>query len=283
MTHRRIVSFANSAVAIESDSVRAQAMIDFLFHDTSADDRIAPHVSFRLVPSESDNLALYRDDVLMLTTNDDAQIAEFLLGQVSYHLADKSQGGLVFHAGALAWQGQGVLVAGGIGAGKTTLTAWLVSRGLDYLTDEMVFVPNDSNILNAFVRPLNLKSPSRPVLQPYFDFDAYAQSIYHAPSANLVPSTVLRPSNVLSTPQLGLILFPQYAPNVECEIQLLSKAQTGLGLLQTCLNARNLPDQVLSQAARLARVAPAYHFRYSSFGQIDATVESLLQKMTIVL
>ena len=279
MTQRRIVSFANSAVVIESEGTRAQAIIDFLFRDTSADDRIAPHTAFRLVPSELDKLAVYRDDGLMLTNNDDAQIAEFLLGQVSYHLADKSRGGLVLHAGALAWQGQGVLVAGGIGVGKTTLTAWLVSRGLDYLTDEMVFMPNDSDRLNAFERPLNCKSPSRLVLQPYFDFGAHTGSIYRAPSADLIPPLVLRPSNVLSTPHLRLMLFPQYAPNIECDIQPLSKAQTGMALMQTCLNARNLPEQVLVQAARLAQVAPAYRLRYSSFAQIAAPVESLLQKI----
>jgi hypothetical protein len=282
MTQRRIVSFAYSAVVIEWDGARAQAVIDFLFGDTSADDRIAPHTTFRLVSSEP-SLALYRDDALMLTSNDDAQIAEYLLGEVSYHLADKSNGGLVLHAGALAWQGQGVLVAGDIGSGKTTLTAWLVSLGLDYLTDEMVFVPNNSDTLNAFVRPLNCKSPSRPVLQPFFDFDAHAGSIYHAPSADLIPPTTLRPTNVLSTPHLRLMLFPQYAPNTECEVKLLSKAQTGMALMQTCLNARNLPEQVLSQVAHLARVAPAYRLRYSSFDQIALPVELLLQKMASVL
>lgn len=280
MTQRRIVSFANSSVAIESDGARAQAIIDFLFGDTWTDERIAPHIVFRLEQSESsENLVLYRDDVLMLTSNSDAQIAEFLLGEVSYHLADKSQGGLVLHAGALAWQGQGVLVAGGIGAGKTTLTAWLVSRGLDYLTDEMVFVPNDSDTLNAFVRPLNLKSPSRRVLQPFFNFGAHSGSIYHAPSADLIPPTALRPTNVLSTPRLRLMLFPQYVPQTELEIQFLSKAQTGMALMQTCLNARNVPERVLPQVARLAQVAPAYRLRYNNFDQIAASIESFLQEI----
>ena len=283
MMQRRLVSFANSAVAIESDGARAQAIINFLLGDTSMDDRITPHVTFRLTQNESGNLALYRDDGLMLTSSDDAQIAEFLLGEVSFHLADKSRGGLVFHAGALAWQGQGVLVAGGIGAGKTTLTAWLVSRGLDYLTDEMVFVPNDSDTLNAFVRPLNLKLPSHPVLKPYFDFEAHAQSIYHAPSADLIPPSVLRPSNVLNTPHLRLMLFPQYTPHIDFEYQALSKAQTGLALMQTCLNARNLPEQALTQIARLAQIAPAYRLRYSSLDQIPALIQSLLQKMVTVL
>jgi len=59
----------------------------------------------------------------------------------------------LFHAAALAWQGRGLLLPGKISAGKTTLTAWLLSRGLDYLTDELVFIPQGTVAVRGLARP----------------------------------------------------------------------------------------------------------------------------------
>lgn len=124
MMQRRIVSFAQCAVAIEYDSARAAAIVDFLFRDAPSDERIASHVTFRVAPGVAlGTLALYRDDAAVYESDSDAELAEYLLGDVTVALADKSRGGLVFHAGALVRNGIGVLVPGAIGAGKTTLTA----------------------------------------------------------------------------------------------------------------------------------------------------------------
>src|SRR5512140_193527 len=158
MAQRRIVTFANSSVAIDFEGARAARIVAFLLRDAPASESPALHVTLRIAPCvDGDGIALYTDETLTLESKSDGTFAEFLLGQVGYHLADKSEGGLVFHSAALGWRGRAVLVPGGIGRGKTTLTAWLVHKGLDYLTDELVFVPNDSNAISALTRPLSLK------------------------------------------------------------------------------------------------------------------------------
>ncbi len=276
----RVVSFANSAITIETHGARAAALVEFLFRDMPMDDQIVPHVAFRLMPATPlEQLAVYRDNTLMLTSNSDAPIAEYLLGEASFHLADKSQGGLLLHAGALAWHEHGILIPGSIGAGKTTLTAWLMARGLDYLTDEMVFVPDASDVVHPFVRPLNLKPGSRIALQTIFDFESFTALIHHSPSADLVSPLALRSTNRLSAPRVRLMLFPQYAPEVAFEIQPLSKAQAGFALMQSLLNARNLPDHGLPHIARLAQAAPAYRLRYAQFAQISTWLDELLRQL----
>jgi hypothetical protein len=125
MTERRIVSFARSAVAIDCDGKRAADIVDFLFRDTLSDETITPHVTFRVAPGISPgSLAVCRDGTPVYEGGSDAELAEYLLGDAAFALADKSQGGMVLHAGALVWHGRGVLIPGAIGAGKTTLTAW---------------------------------------------------------------------------------------------------------------------------------------------------------------
>ena len=280
MTRRRIVSFAHSAVAIESDGARADRIVDFLFRDTSSDDDVAPRVTFRLAPgADPAKLAVDRDGAMAYESDSDAELAEYLLGDVTVQLADNSRDGLVFHAGALARNGRGVLVPGAIGAGKTTLTAWLVTKGLNYLTDEMVWVPEGTDLVRGFTRPLNVKRPSRLPLQKIFDFEKHAAQILSSAWIDLIPPAVLKPGNTLSAPRLNLIVFPNYQPACTPQIQPLSKAQAGFALLQTLVNARNLPEHGFPEAARLAQLAPAYRARYSDLEQIQESMENLLESV----
>ncbi|MCP4513786.1 MAG: hypothetical protein GY824_00965, partial [Delftia sp.] len=141
-TGQRIVSFGGSAVAIDHSGERAAASVAFLFRHAPGGGDVAPHVTLRIASKEKGGgLTLYRDEELIYAGDCQATWAELLLGETCHHLADRSRGGLLFHAAGLAWQGRGLLLPGGIGAGKSTLAAWLASRGWDYLTDELVFVP----------------------------------------------------------------------------------------------------------------------------------------------
>ncbi len=275
MSQRRVVTFANSAVAVEFEDARAARIVDFLFRDAPPSEPPTPHVTLRIVPSvNGDRIALYTDKAMTFESESDAMFAEFLLGQVGYHLADTSQGGTVFHSAALGWCGRAVLVPGGIGSGKTTLTAWLVRKGLDYLTDELVFVPNDADAISALTRPLSLKE--RGIAQNFLDFEKHAADILASTSDALIPARLL--GNVTPNVALrpGLWLFPHYRPAAEPEFLPLTPAQTAFSLLECLINARNLPDHGMSQVVRLAELAPAYRLRYSHFEQIENELDCLL-------
>lgn len=261
---RRRVSFGGSAVAIEYSGSRPAAIVDFLFQRVPTASGVPPHVTYRIEPgSQPERLALYRDATLIYEGDSEATLAELLLGDTCHHLADKSQGGLLFHAAGLARQGQGLLLPGGIGAGKSTLAAWLATRGLEYLTDELVFVPWGSHTMQALVRPLNLKSTSRAVLQGHLEeHTAYMLSSPHADL--ILPQSI----GTLWELPLSLIIFPHYEPGSEFAWRALSKAQAGLALMQCLTNARNLPEHGFSEIARLAKAAPAYSMSYASLGQI---------------
>jgi hypothetical protein len=280
----RRVCFAGSAVAIECQGERASRIVDFLFRYVPAGEEgdSTPSVTFRLTPgSQAGQLALYRDGELLRMGDSDAALAERLLGEVGHDLAEKSQGGLLFHAGALAWNGQGLLLPGSISAGKTTLTMWLALKGggdLEYLSDEMVFFPGGSQAMQSYTRPLNLKSPSRAALGDSFDFAGQAGRLLSTAYGDLIPPDLLGFAGVRRPPPLRLVIFPCYQADCDPLCQPLSKAQAGLALMECLVNARNLPGHGLSEIARLARVAPAYRLRYSHFEQIERQIEALLQQ-----
>ncbi len=273
---RRIVSFGGSAVAIEYSGERAVASVAFLFQHVPAEGNVAPHVTFCVASDEqSEDLTLYRDETLVYAGDCQATWAELLLGETCHHLADRSQGGLLFHAAGLACRGRGVLLPGGIGAGKSTLSAWLASKGLDYLTDELVFVPQGSNRMQAFVRPLNLKNASLPVLQDCIDFEGRAAHVLSGPQATLVGPRAFQSSVAADEQPLGLVVFPRYQPGADFALRPLSKAQGGLELMQCLINARNLPDYGLAEIARLAQAAPAFCMSYASFEQVGERIEEM--------
>jgi len=67
-------------------------------------------------------------------------LAAYLFFTIPLMEVMKRRGRFPLHAGCVARDGRGVLLAGTSGAGKSTLTAALVADGWDFLTDDMVFV-----------------------------------------------------------------------------------------------------------------------------------------------
>jgi hypothetical protein len=274
----RLITFAGNTLAIEYSHARLARIVAFLYQYTPADNDIPPRLTYRLLSEDgTERLALYRGDTLLYTGESEAVLAELLLSDTCHHLAAHSRGGLLFHAAGLAWGDQGLLLPAGIGGGKSTLAAWLAIKGLDYLTDELVFVPEGMETMQTLTRPLNLKNPARAVLQDRFDFKTSAPHILSGPHSFLVPPTLLKPANRLSQPPLSLILFPHYLPGGDFSLRPLSKAQAGLELMQCLVNARNLPEHGFPEVTRLARRVPAYKMSYAHFDQLGECIESVLQ------
>lgn len=165
-----------------------------------------------------------------------------------------------------------MILPGGIGAGKSTLTAWFVRQDLSYLTDEMVFVPKDAEIFRGFTRPLTIKSSARPAVQTLVsatDQDA----IWRTPGIDMIPATCLGAVSAVPQVPIRLILFPRFRSGAALKWSRLTSAQSGLRLMECLVNARNLPDHGFAQVVRLARMAPAYALEYGSFEQLAPLLE----------
>jgi hypothetical protein len=67
------------------------------------------------------------------------------------------QSHVLIHAGALACQGQGLILAADSGHGKTTLTLELVRRGFKFLSDEMAALGRADRRVHPFPRALRIR------------------------------------------------------------------------------------------------------------------------------
>ncbi|MGD0918931.1 MAG: hypothetical protein ABSB22_20995 [Thermodesulfobacteriota bacterium] len=277
---RRIVSFAGSSVSVEYSGERAAGIVDFLYGSLpiTADTEDPLRVKYQILPfHESNQLHLHREGILIYEGNSDAELADVLLGSTGHDLADRSRSGLLFHSGALFRGEKGLLLPGGIAAGKTTLTFWLARRGFNYLTDEMAFLRDGADTFQAFTRPLNLKAPSRAVLKNDFDFEGNASKILSTIVNDLISPVLLNCNPPDKEAPLDLLFFPQYRPNSDFILQPLSRAQAGLELMKCLVNARNLPDHGFPEITRLARKVPAYRMLYSHFDQIGHRIETIVE------
>ena len=274
---RRVVAYAGSTVVIEYHEARGARLIEALFRYAPTLAEAPPSATYRLRWFEdSQRLALYRGDMLIYLGQSEGHLAELLLGETCRRLAEHGRGGVLFHAAALSRGGRGIMLPGAIAAGKSTLTAWLTVNGFGYLTDELVFVAQGRDEMQPLVRPLNLKRPSRAVLQPWVDWSALSPYLLASDESDLIPPERLNPDCDGRPLPLGAILFPHYLPDSPLVLRRLSSAQAGLELLQCLANAPNLPDQGFAEAARLARLAPAYTLTYSCFEQLGECLQGLM-------
>lgn len=255
---------------------RAIQLVEFLYRDVQTVRAKPSSVRLQVIAEHSGLLCLRRGEAVLYQGREAAVAAEQLAGHTCYHLADKSEGGLLMHAAAVAWQGQGILLPGASGAGKSTLTAWLLNQSFTYLTDELVFLPEQSAVVQALTRPLHLKRPSRTVLQSCLDFARHTGQIVSAPHIDLVPPELLNPEAPLSSAPLQYILFPRYRPQSRGEWHRLSSAQAGLALMGCLINARNLSNHGFNQVSALTRRAPAYRLEYGHFSQLQEPLKRIV-------
>ena len=194
-----------------------------------------------------------------------------LAGEVVHALIVGLDTGVVLHAGAVSWKGIGILLPGSTGAGKSCLSAWLASRGFDYLTDECVVLHSDAPRFTALPRPLILKDYASTSLREALK---NPQPIVSGPPA------IFWPANTPPCDQpfpCRLIVFPRFAAGAELSIEPLGAAETALLLTSCNVNARNLPDHGLGTISAMAREVPAVAIRYGSFDPLEDAFDVVLK------
>jgi hypothetical protein len=196
-------------------------------------------------------------------------VAAALLDAVVHHVADRSQSGLVLHGAAVAGPEGAVLLPGASGAGKTTLTSWLIAHGWRYMTDELAFVASGSSVLRGLTRPLHLKRSAIAAVRTFANLGAHESDILETPSSLLLQPSTLSSDRPAGPTRIDRIVFPRYQPRARYALTPLSPAKAGLWLMGCLINARNLDGHGFSDVTRLARRWPAYELRYGSCRQLD--------------
>ena len=267
------LAFAGRVVRLHVQGPRSRALVAFLFGRVPrASDEDTPDEVFDVRDTER-GIALAVGGVCWFDGPSGEIAGSLLVEEVMHQLMMRSDSGLLLHAAALRLRGQGVLLPGESRSGKSTTAAWLASRGWDYLTDELVFLPLGAAAFQPFSRPIQLRAESRPALSaawaPGTVLSGTAFDLVGAPApAREGPGT--------STSPLRLIVFPRHQQTGGCQVLPLSRARAGLELMRSLLNARNLPDHGFTHVAQVARSTTDVRLIYSEIRDLNGQLEALL-------
>jgi hypothetical protein len=276
----RALTFANATLTVEWADESAESLVRFLFAALPEGDPVQAHFTFHLATLENGT-------TLSLSSSPpgDARQAAFgpmgiyLMDRLCYHLADRSQGGMLFHAACVSREGKAWMLPAPSGSGKSTLAVWLALQGYGYHTDELAFIPAGSLECQALTRPVHLKKTVVPMISALYP-DLFANGCLPAGGGWLVPPTTLVPPVALGeqaallppAPAAALdlqgIVFPRFTRGAAFEFSRLSEASAALALAGLLINARNLPENGFPEVVRLARSLPAYQLIYSDFEQL---------------
>lgn len=273
---KRQLALGNSAVMIDILGDLAEEIDEFLFSQHPYQNGAMPHKMLYLVANSAGRFTVRIDQQTYYSGSDMGDAAGALLGRALYHLTDQVSSGMVFHAGGVVCRGRGVMLPGTMGAGKTTLTAWLLQKGCAYVTDELVFIPDGGREMLGFRRPLNVKAPSLPIIDAFCPLTEGNTSPLYTSEGCLLPSTTLSTAVVPTAVSLSTVLFPHYDKESTGVVTPLSSAQTGLYLMRSLINARNLAHDGFKTAVSLASTVKAYALHYAHFEQIEPQLDKIL-------
>ena len=164
-------------------------------------------------------------------------------------VAGEAAGHVLIHGACVAAPGGGaVLLPGGTGAGKSTLTAACVGAGFAYLSDELAALDCATGTVAPYPKPLNL---DRERLVP-------------ASSLGVVAS---RPANP------GALVFPRYEPGAETDDAPLDPPWALLALAAHATNLVALGHEALVWLAGVALTCPARQLTYGDAAQVVTAIE----------
>jgi hypothetical protein len=191
----------------------------------------------------------------------------------------KRRGLFGIHAGGVALDGHGVVLAGSSGAGKTTLALALALAGFDLLGDDMLFLraEQDEPVVLAFPDELDVSETTVsffPGLAARLRPDALAGA-----AKRQVDPTALQAA-VVAEARPALVLFPRIAPDGPSALEPISFDEALLELAPNVLLTEPSSSQRhLEALGSLLRAARSFRLATGrDFDQVTASVRELLQE-----
>ena len=270
-----IVRLGESSVTLEIDrSPNVQRVAGVVLPAAAAGAASAArlNVTLRLESGDGEHLILRRGELLLADSGDPGYMATVLMDEVARALTWHSRD-LVFHAAAVGLRDRVVVLPGRTGAGKSTLAASLVRRGLTFLGDEVACI-DDRHIVQSFPRPFAFKPGGLAVARRWLDTDDTAGQTLETTLATLVAPCLIGRFDHAPRWPAAAVVFPEWEEGRRLEIRPISRAETALGLMASLVNARNLPGHGLADVVRLARQVPGYRLRYSDGDEV--AIEALV-------
>jgi hypothetical protein len=158
-----------------------------------------------------------------------------LESHIELYIAKNVRGRVFVHAGAVGWNGRGILLPGRSVTGKSTLVMELVRAGAQYYSDEYA-VLDANGMLHSYPRPLHLRQDG-----------SHRQQLCNVESLGGLAGTEAVP--------VGLVVLTEYLSGARWTPRELSAGEGLLRLLAHAITMRRRPAVVLSALQQLVSEA----------------------------
>lgn len=261
-------------IAIDYNTDEAYRFLEFLFADLPPGDLPLATRRFEVIfAGRPARMSLWQDERQLYFGQSAYALASILINEIIYDCIINNSEDHALHAAAFSAGDHGILFPGKSGAGKSSLAGWLTGQGYTYLTDELVLLSRTGRI-RPFTRPLALKPASFEILARHFPPLDEASLI--GEKGCMVPHRSLNSRWTRTNPVLQTIVYPEFVAGEPTRLTRVSAAQSCLRLMACHVNARNIPDHGFAEIAELTRQVTSYDLKYSSFDDIQTTLQPIL-------
>jgi hypothetical protein len=274
-----MVAFAGQSVQIACPSEEVSETVRYMFEPHTVDSCGSPDNKLRVKTGKSpDRFNLYRGGNRLARNKKLADLFISLYDAVIRDVITPASDGLALHAGAVSRDGENILIPGASGAGKSTLTSWFLSRGWNYLTDELAYLTNGL-ATEYLTRPISIKKGSVETVSTLFDQEVDDQLLYRSTLGIYLHHSVLNDADLITAPcEPTMIVFPAWKRDADYRLEPLTVAHTATRLMNVLVNARNLPGHGVPDVIKFASTIPSFRLHYSSFDQLNNLEQDLKSK-----
>jgi hypothetical protein len=181
---------------------------------------------------------------------------ERLRAAIKLDLAEFAPRRVFLHAGAVVWNGVGIVIPGSSMSGKTALVRAFLREGAVYYSDEYA-VLDVHGFLHPYPQPLGLRAPGRT-----------AQRERAAESLGARVGTEKAP--------IRYVIATTYRESSHWNPTVLSRGRTLLALLERAVAARRSPDRVLATLERAVRQTTGWQ---GDRGDASETARAILRRI----
>lgn len=196
---------------------------------------------------------------------------------LNWSMATRSLDYLILHAGVVERDGRAVVIPGGSGQGKSTLTASLAAAGWRYLTDEFGIVDLDGLDVHPYPRPVSLKNESIPIIQAAAPGEVFSAVLEDTPKGQVAfmapPGDALALADTPAAP--AMIVIPDFTPDAEPDVIVVPRARAFFLLTASSVNYDRFGDRGFEAVAALVDRVPMYQLRYPDLAAAHAMIADL--------
>ncbi len=203
-----------------------------------------------------ESAALFGGRKVLFVGTDIALAGPWLRSALKLDVAEYARGRVFLHAGAVAWNGVGIVIPGTSMSGKTSLVSELLRAGATYYSDEYAVLDHLGR-LHPYPQPLGVRLGKSVVQQ-----DRTAASL-GAPTAT-------------GRISIGLVVLTNYERDGRWNPEVLTQGNTVLGMLEHAVAIRRYPQRLLSALQHVAHGAVGWRGKR---GDARETVQMILARL----